>query len=150
MARAFRTAGFAIGLAVILLLAITPSVMETIFSDPPQVISAGPRGQETVSFASPDPLGVSFVTHVTIILTAGNASVNVLRHNAAVKTSGPRRAPGRVVVEIELTMWAAYATWALVFQNPSDNPTYITFALEKGVVPTFFSTVPFLLILYEA
>jgi tetratricopeptide (TPR) repeat protein len=150
MARAFRTAGFAIGLAVILLLAITPSVMETIFSDPPQVISVGPRGQESVSFASPDPLGVSFVTHVTIILTAGNASVSILRNNASVKTIGPMRAPDRVVVEIEPTMWAAYANWALVFQNPSDYPTYITFALEKGLVPTFFSTVPFLLFLYGA
>jgi tetratricopeptide (TPR) repeat protein len=150
MARAFRTAGFAIGLAVILLLAITPSVMETIFSDPPQVISVEPRGQETVTFTSPDPLGVSFVTHVTIVLTVGNASISLLRNNASVKTTGTMRAPDRIAIDIEPTMWAAYSSWALVFQNPSDDPTYITFALEKGVVPTFFSTVPFLLFLYGA
>src|SRR5213078_3278224 len=69
MARAFRTAGFAIGLAVILLLAITPSVMETVFSDPPQVIPVESRSQENVTFESPDALGVTFVTHVRVLLT---------------------------------------------------------------------------------
>src|SRR5207249_11673318 len=36
MARAIRTAGFAIGLAVVLLLAVTPSLAATLFSDAPQ------------------------------------------------------------------------------------------------------------------
>jgi tetratricopeptide (TPR) repeat protein len=150
MARAFRTAGFAIGLAVILLLAITPSVMETIFSDQPQIIPIGARGQETIAFASPDPLGVSFVTHATIVLTGGTASVKLLRNNVSVRTTGTMRAPDSITLDIEPTMWAAYANWALVFQNPSDNATYIRLTLEKGVVPTFFSTVPFLLFLYGA
>ncbi|TLZ98476.1 MAG: hypothetical protein E6J99_07785, partial [Methanobacteriota archaeon] len=59
MARAIRTAGFAIGLAVVLLLAVTPSLAATLFSDAPQVVQIDPRNREVVTFTSPDPLGVS-------------------------------------------------------------------------------------------
>ncbi|TLZ46567.1 MAG: tetratricopeptide repeat protein [Methanobacteriota archaeon] len=150
MARAFRTAGFAIGLAVILLLAITPSVMETIFSDPPQVIPVESRSQENVTFESPDALGVTFVTHVRVLLTLGEASVSVLRNKASVSSQRMLRVLEPVTLEIEPTMWAGHATWTLHFQNPSDNRSFVQFSLEKGVVPTFFSTVPFLLFLYGA
>ena len=149
MARAFRTAGFAIGLAVVLLLAITPSLMQTIFSAPPQVISLSPQGNETVTFDSPDPLGVSFVTHAVIIVTRGDADVSVRRNDARVKALNIS-APESVTLDIEPTMWAGYATWSLVFHNPSANSSSVQFSLEKGVVPTFFSTVPFLLFLYGA
>src|SRR5437016_1054014 len=56
MARAIRTAGFAIGLAVVLLLAVTPSLTASLFSDAPQNLHLGPRNQEAVAFTSPDPL----------------------------------------------------------------------------------------------
>src|SRR6266545_3158232 len=36
MARAFRAAGFSVGIAVVLLLAVTPSAAAALFSDPPR------------------------------------------------------------------------------------------------------------------
>lgn len=148
MARAFRTAGFAIGLAVILLLAITPSLAATIFSDPPQVVSLPPRSRENVTFNSPDPLGVSFVTHAVIVVTAGTASVALVRNSVNMTMPRTLNVSQSVTLNVELTMWQALATWSLAFQNPTDSISYVTFTLEKGVVPTFFSTLPFLLFLY--
>src|SRR5213076_1649837 len=80
MARAVRTAGFAIGLAVVLLLAVTPSLTATLFSDAPQVVQIDPRNREVVTFTSPDPLGVSFVTHATVVVTSGHALVTLTRN----------------------------------------------------------------------
>ena len=149
MARAIRTAGFAIGLAVVLLLAVTPSLASTLFSDAPQVVQIAPRGQEIVTFTSPDPLGISFVTHATVAVTAGHAFVTLVRNSVNVSTVDLNTGQ-RYPLDVEPRMWAASATWSLVFQNEVGNDTYLTFTLEKGVVPTFFSTVPFLLFLYGA
>jgi tetratricopeptide (TPR) repeat protein len=149
MARASRTAGLAIGFAIILL-AITPALLQSIASAPPRVISLEAWGVQTVSFDSPDPLGVSFVTHAVIILTQGDAGVSVLRDNEVVVPWQMLEGPDPVTLNIEPTMWAGYATWSLVFQNPSDNASRVQLVLEKAVVSTFFSTVPSLLFLYGA
>src|SRR5207244_4971878 len=69
MTRAIRTAAFAIGLAIALLLAITPSLATTLLSDPPQVVSLQPNAREVVTFTSPDPLGLTFVTYAPLALT---------------------------------------------------------------------------------
>src|SRR5438128_9796874 len=71
MTRALRTAAFAIGLAVALLLAITPSLATTLFSDPLQVVSLRPNGSEVVTYTSPDALGLTFVTYATVGVTNG-------------------------------------------------------------------------------
>src|SRR6267378_4195351 len=147
MARAIRTAGFAIGLAVILLLAVTPTLAASLFSDAPQNLHLGPRNQEAVTFSSPDPLGVSFVTHATVIVTQGQALVTLLRNNVTLARVN-LSAPERDTLDVEPTMWEGFATWSLVVRNYLGNDTYLTFVLEKGVVPTLFSTVPFLLFLY--
>src|SRR5712691_11784401 len=147
MARAIRTAGFAIGLAVVLLLAVTPSLAASLFSDAPQNISLGARNREAVTFTSPDPLGVSFVTHATVIVTTGQAIVTLLRNNVTLATVNLSSSQ-RDTLDVEPTMWKASASWSLVFTNELNNVTNIRFVLEKGVVPTLFSTVPFLLFLY--
>src|SRR5205823_1660632 len=149
MARAIRTAGFAIGLAIVLLLAVTPSLATTLLSDAPQVVHISARDREIVTFTSPDPLGLSFVTHVKVNLTAGHALVTLLRNNVNVSTANLSAAQG-YLFDVEPRMWATSATWSLIFQNQVSNDTYLTFVLEKGVVPTLFSTVPFLLFLYGA
>src|SRR5213076_1102437 len=147
MARAIRTAGFAIGLAVVLLLAVTPSLAATLFSDAPQVVQIDPRNREVVTFTSPDPLGVSFVTQATVAVTNGQALVTLTRNGVNVSTVD-LNASQRDTLDVEPRMWATSATWSLIFQNQVGNDTYLTFVLEKGVVPTLFSTVPFLLFLY--
>src|SRR6266480_3674825 len=147
MARAIRTAGFAIGLAVALLLAVTPSLAATLFSDAPQVVQIDPRNREVVTFTSPDPLGVSFVTHATVVVTSGHALVTLTRNGVNVSTAD-LNATQRATLDVAPRMWAASATWSLIFQNQVGNSTFLTFVLEKGVVPTLFSTVPFLLFLY--
>lgn len=146
MARAMRTAGFAIGLAVVLLLAVTPSLAASLVSDPPQVVHINPQAREVVSWTSPDPLGVTFVTHAIVFVTNGQADVTLLRNNVPVANATLDNGQ-RDVMPVEPTMWASSARWSLVFQNAINSDTYLTFVLEKGVVPTLFSTVPFLLFL---
>ena len=148
MVRASRTAVFAIGLAGILLLAVTPSLAARIFSDTPQLVSLPPQSQENVTFTSPDPFGVSFVTHAIVVVTTGFASVTLLRNSENVSTTRNLNAPERVTLDVELMQWEAFASWSLAFQNPSNSTTSLTFVLEKGVVPTFFSTLPILLVMY--
>ena len=147
MARAIRTAGFAIGLAVVLLLAVTPSLTASLFSDAQQVVPLAPGNQEAVTFTSPDPLGFSFVTHATVFVTIGHASVTLLRDNVTLAVADLNASKGDTL-DVEPIMWQASATWSLVFRNELNITTYLTFVLEKGVMPTLFSTVPFLLFLY--
>src|SRR5881396_2703133 len=147
MARAIRTAGFAIGLAVVLLLAVTPSLTASLFSDAQQVVPLASRAREVVTFTSPDPLGFSFVTHAAVVVTQGHARVTLLRNNVTLATADLNATQGDTL-DVEPRMWEGYASWSLVFQNEPASDTYLTFVLEKGVVPTLFSTVPFLLFLY--
>src|SRR5881296_95724 len=150
MTRAFRTAAFAIGLAVALLLAITPSLAATLLSDAPQVVSVPPNASEVVTFTSPDPLGLTFVTYAAVGVTSGSVSVMVKRDNVTVAASQTLTSSQRAVLNIEPSMWADRATWSLVFRNNQSAPTFLTFVLQKGIVPTLFSTVPFLVFLYGA
>src|SRR2546425_18001 len=150
MTRAFRTAAFAICLAVALLLAITPSLAATLLSDPPQVVSLAPNAREVVTFTSPDPLGLTFVTYATVGVTNGSVSVMVMRDNVTVAAPQVLTSTQRAVLNIEPSMWADRATWSLVFRNTQNASTFLTFVLQKGIVPTLFSTVPFLVFLYGA
>src|SRR2546427_2799260 len=150
MTRAVRTAAFAIGLAIALLLAITPSLATTLFSDPLQIVSLQPNGREVVTFTSPDALGLTFVTHATVGVTNGSASVTVRRDNVNVSASWSLTTGEGVVLNIEPSMWAEYANWSLVFLNLQNAPTLLRFDLQKGIIPTLFSTVPFLVFLYGA
>src|SRR6266699_2497328 len=149
MTRAFRNAGFSLGIAVVLLLAVTPSAASTLFSDPPQVVSLRMNGTETVSFTSPDALGVSFVTHAVVTVTIGAATITVLKNSVTV-SSASLAAPDSRTLDVEPTMWDALANWSLVFRNDANALTYVRFVLQKGLVSTLFSTVPFLLFLYGA
>src|SRR2546427_651890 len=113
------------------------------------VVPVKASSTEVVSFTSPDPLGLTFVTQAVVSATAGNFSVSVVRNNVTVITkllSGPNAVP----LDIEPTMWAAYANWSIVFRNRDPFLGYVRFVLQKGVVPTLFSTVPFLVFLYAA
>src|SRR5256886_7814704 len=79
MARAIRTAGFAIGLAVVLLLAVTPSLTASLFSDAQQVVPLAPANQGPGTFPSPDPPRSSFGTHATVFATIRHASAPPVR-----------------------------------------------------------------------
>src|SRR5439155_1618881 len=92
-------------------------------------------------------LGVFFVTHATVVVTSGHALVTLTRNGVNVSMAD-LNATQRGTLDVEPRMWAASATWSLIFQNQVGNSTFLTFVLEKGVVPTLFSTVPFLLFLY--
>src|SRR3989442_1638225 len=150
MTRALRTAAFAIGLAIALLVAITPSLQTTVCSDPLQVVSLRPNGSEVVTFTSPDAFGLTFVTYATVGVTNGAASVEVRRDNMTASANQTLTTGQRVVLSIEPSMWAEYASWSLVFLNLRNVSTLVTFDLQKGIIPTLFSTVPVLVFLYGA
>src|SRR5438876_40313 len=84
MTRAVRTAGFAIGVAVALLLAITPIVAASLFSDPLQVVPVKASSTEVVSFTSPDPLGITFATQAVV-------SASGPENRAATRSESSRR-----------------------------------------------------------
>src|SRR2546428_1714208 len=142
MARAIRTAGFAIGLAVVLLLAVTPSLTASLFSAAQQVVPLAPGNQEAVAFTSPDPLGFSFVTHATVVATIGHASVTLLRDNVTLAVAGLNPSKGDTM-DVEPLMWQASATWSLVFRNEVNINTYPPFGLGEGAIPHFFFPGPF-------
>ncbi|HKW43983.1 MAG TPA: tetratricopeptide repeat protein [Thermoplasmata archaeon] len=146
MVRSFRTAGFAIGIAILLMLAITPSAASTLFADPPQVVALRPSMTEFVNFTSPDPLGLSFVTHAVVSVTSGQALVTVSRNNVPIRSLSLNATS--YTFDIEPTMWASRANWALILRNSQATNTSVIFILQKGIVPTVFSTLPFLLFLY--
>lgn len=147
MTRAVRTAGFSIGLAIILLLAFAPTLAASLLSDPPQVISLGTGEREIVTFTSPDPFGLSFVTGV-VVDASDFAYVSLARNNVTI-TGEWLNATQRVTLSVEPTVWESRADWSLDFENWATNgTTYLRFILEKALVPTLFSTVPFLLFLY--
>jgi len=149
MTRSLRTAIAAIAIAAVLLLAITPGVAASLFAEPPQVVSLQPNGSETVTFTSPDPFGLTFVRSAVVTVTAGGASVALMKNNVN-QTIEWLNASGRpVTLDVEPVMWASLANWSLVFRNQVNASTYLTFTLRKGVVPTLFSSVPFLLLLYS-
>src|SRR5438094_8445253 len=73
-----------------------------------------------------------------------------MRDNVTVAAPKVLTSAQRAVLEIEPSMWADHATWSLVFRNTQNASTFLTFVLQKGIVPTLFSTVPFLVFLYGA
>src|SRR6266705_2839950 len=105
MTRAIRTAAFALGLAIALLLAITPSLATTLLSDPPQVISLLPNAREVVTFTSPDALGLTFVTYATVNMANGSASVSLMRDNVTVGAPQALTVGQGLVLSIEPSMW---------------------------------------------
>src|SRR3989449_1071302 len=95
-------------------------------------------------------MGLTFVTYAAVGVTSGSVSVMVKRDNVTVAASQTLTSSQRAVLNIEPSMWADRATWSLVFRNNQSAPTFLTFVLQKGIVPTLFSTVPFLVFLYGA
>src|SRR5207245_3596377 len=110
------------------------------FPPAPHNLHLWPPNQEAVASTIPDPLVVSLVTHATVIVTQGQALVTLLRNNVSLAKVN-LSAPGRDTLDVEPTMWEGFASWSLMVQNTLGNDTYLTFVLEKGVVPTLFSTV---------
>src|SRR6058998_1795277 len=108
------------------------------------------RAFRTAAFTIPDPLGLTFVTYAAVGVTSGSVSVMVKRDNVTVAAPQTLTSTQRAVLDIEPSMWADHATWSLVFRNTQNASTFLTFVLQKGIVPTLFSTVPFLVFLYGA
>src|SRR5207245_408666 len=75
---------------------------------------------------------------------------HALRDNMTASANQTLTTGQRVVLSIEPSMWAEYASWSLVFLNLRNVSTLVTFDLQKGIIPTLFSTVPVLVFLYGA
>ena len=148
MTRSLRTAIASIAIAAILLLAVTPSAAATLLVEPPQVVELPARGSETVTFLSPDFAGVTFVRTATVTVTAGEATISLLKNNVSQSSVVWLNASESQTIEVEPAMWSSLANWSLLFRNQVNTLTYVAFTLQKAVVPTVFSSVPFLLFLY--
>lgn len=149
MTRSLRTAIASIVIAGILLLAITPGAMASALAQSPQVVSLEPGESKNVTFTSPDPSGLTFVRYAVVTVTTGDAFVQLTKNNVTQKSAW-LNASEPETLEVELEMWSALATWSLVFVNAAPGSTYLTFILQRGAIPTLFSSVPLLLILYGA
>jgi len=103
-----------------------------------------------VTFTSPDPLGLTFVTYAAVGVTSGSVSVMVKRDNVTVAASADPH--------IVTASRPEYRTFDVgrpcdVVPRVSEQPERTDvpdLRPAEGIVPTLFSTVPFLVFLYGA
>jgi tetratricopeptide (TPR) repeat protein len=147
MGRAATTAGLVLVVGILLLLPTASAFAGSALTEAPRNILIPALGTEVVTFSSPDPLGVSYVADAYVSATAGTVLLSLLRNGAVANTKNVSPAQP-VSIPVEPQGWSAYAEWSLSLQNLENASAIITVALDVGVLPAFFSTVPFLLLLY--
>lgn len=149
MNRARSTAGFAIALAVLLLLPVSAQVAADVLTEPPRAISTAASGTEVVTFASPDAFGISYAKGVVVAVSAGSFEVRLLRDNKTVTTTWIN-ATSRASLPLEAPDVSRLANWTIIFRNLNPRPAALSFVLEKGIMGSLFSVLPFLLALFAA
>lgn len=152
MSRAMTTAGIAIVLAVVLLLPVTSSGLASGLTDPPATITLAPNTTRIMNLTTPDAFGMSFIRAVVVQSLQGTVHVTVYKNGGAV-ASGQVATSGSISLDIQPAGWTSLSNWSVTFENRATGPTgtaQITYSFPLGFMPTFFSTVPFLLFLYAA
>ncbi|HYM40195.1 MAG TPA: tetratricopeptide repeat protein, partial [Thermoplasmata archaeon] len=149
MSRALTTAVLASFLAVILLVPVTGNGLAGIASGPTRPVSIAPRSSETVLFTSPDVFGVSYVQTIHVQGMSGTVRVAVEKNGG---TLANKSVTGSQSVDLSVQSAAsgAPANWSLVFTNAGSGSAGVTYTLSVALMPSLFSTVPFLLFLYVA
>ena len=147
MNRAKGSAAFAFVLAALLLLPGAARVSGDLFNEAPRAYQIPNNGTETITFLSPDALGVSFVRQIDVAVSAGSVSVVILRDGRSVHTD-------TVDVGRPTSFAADYPSdghlenWTVTLRNAGGPAATVALSLLKGVWPSLYSFIPFLFILY--
>ncbi len=149
MNRARSTAAIGIALAVLLLLPISAQVGADILSEPPRGFSIPSPGQENITFQSPDALGVSYARTVDVTVSGGSVNVSLVRDGVILDTI-PLSATGRTTLRLDAPDINRLTNWTVVLRNTAARSSAVTVALARAVMSSFFTVIPFLLILYGA
>ncbi len=152
MSRAATTAAFALVLVLILFLPMTSSGLASGLTDPPSTISVAPNTTQIVNLTTPDAFGVSYIRDVVVQSISGTVQVTVLE-NGVIRGSATVNPPGSTSLSIQPTGWTSLSNWSVTFHNPATSPgatARITYSFPLGIMPSLFSAVPFLLVLYLA
>ncbi len=148
MGRAMTTAVLVIGIAILLLLPMSSQALGSVVTEP--AVYYPVNGLETlrVNFTSPDALGVSAVSSAAISVTSGNVRVSLLRDGRTSYTTWINASQSKTIAVASLVQ--GLANWSLVFQNPGNGGAIVSLVLQKAIMPTLFTAVPFLLLLFGA
>ena len=150
MSRAMTTAILALVLGVLLLVPLTGAGLASVATASARYVSTAPGSSETVLFASPDAFGVSYVRNVHVQAASGSMRVLVLRNGVPV-ANGSVSGNNSLDLPVQPNGWTTNANWSLEFHNIGGSTTAsLTYSLTAAVMPSLFSTVPFLLFLYVA
>lgn len=151
MSRALTTAILAVILAVVLILPASSVGLAAAITDPPQSISIASNTEQVLNLTTPDAFGLTFVRQVVVTADSGSVKVSVFE-GSILKDSATVNTAGTVALDIQPTGWTFLSTWSVHFTNAtgSTGTARITYSFPLGVMPTLFSTVPFLLFLYAA
>ena len=153
MSRAATTAGLALVLGVLLIFPLTAGGLASALTEPPQTVVVPAGSTEIVNLTTPDAFGVSYVREVDAQLASGTLVVTVLKDGVPVANPTTVRGSDSVRLDVQPNGWTSLASWAVSFHNPASsggaNAT-VTYSFPVGLMPTLFSTVPFLLFLYAA
>ncbi len=151
MSRAVTTAGFALVLGLILILPATSSGLASGLTDPPITTTIAPGTTQIVNLSTPDAFGVSFVRYVVVQASSGSVVVTV-KENDQTKATGIVSTAGAIELPIQPNGWSSLANWSVSFANPSSSRAnaVVAYSFPLGLMPSLFTTVPFLLFLYLA
>ncbi|MFA5896231.1 MAG: tetratricopeptide repeat protein [Thermoplasmata archaeon] len=148
MSRAMTTAVLVIGIAIILLLPMSSQALGSVVTEP--AVYYPVNGLETlrVNFTSPDALGVTAVTSAAVSAMSGSVRVSLLRDGRSQYTTWLNASQSKTIPVSSAA--PGLANWTLVFQNAGNGGAIVSLVLQKAVMPTLFTSVPFLLLLYGA
>jgi len=149
MSRAMTTAVIAVIIGVILIVPATGNAAASALTEPGRYLQVPPAQSVVVQVYTPDAFGISFVRSVHVQGGSGTIHVEVFRNNVS-KASGQVSGSGSIDLPIEPNGWASLGNWTVVFSSVGSASATLTYTMPLGFMPSFFSTVPFLLFLYVA
>ena len=149
MSRAMTTAAIALVFGILLIIPATGNGLGAALTEPQRTVQIPAGSSYIVELATPDAFGVSFVRTAHIQAMAGTIHVKVVRDNVTLQT-GTVTGSGSIDLDVQPTGWTGLGNWSVVFTAGGSGSAAVSYTFPVGFMPSFFSTVPFLLFLYVA
>ncbi len=149
MSRAMTTAVVALIFGILLIIPATGNGLGAALTESARTLNI-PQGRSVeVQVLTPDAFGVSFVRSVHVQGVAGTVVVEVFQDNVT-HGSATVSGSGSTDLPIQPTGWTSLGNWTVRFTTQGAATGVVTYSMPLGFMPSFFSTVPFLLFLYVA
>ncbi len=149
MSRAMTTAIIALVFGILLVIPATGGALGSALTEPGRYLQI-PQGRSVeVQVLTPDAFGVSFVRYVHVQGVSGTVKVEVFQNNVS-RGSAQVSGSSSTDLVIEPNGWTGLSNWTVVFSSVGSATAALTYTMPLGLMPSLFSTVPFLLFLYVA